>query len=114
MKHSLYILIIVLLCFNCKNNKAEQEISEETKELSYVEQHYNKKEVEISMRDGIKLYTTIYSPKDTTKTYPILMMRTPYSSKPYGKDELKEKIGPNEHLMKEGNIFVYQDVHQNT
>ncbi|PSG88711.1 CocE/NonD family hydrolase [Aurantibacter aestuarii] len=110
MKHSLYILIIVLLCFNCKNYEAEQEISAETKELSYVEQHYNKKEVEISMRDGIKLYTTIYSPKDTTKTYPILMMRTPYSSKPYGKDELKEKIGPNEHLMKEGNIIVYQDV----
>ena len=40
----------------------------------------------------------------------MLMMRTPYSSKPYGEGKMKEKIGPNSHLMKEGNIFVYQDV----
>ena len=61
------------------------------------------------MRDGTKLHTTIYSPKDTSKEHPILMQRTPYSSKPYG-DGMKTKIGPNIHLMKEGNIVVYQDV----
>ncbi|MBT6880967.1 MAG: CocE/NonD family hydrolase, partial [Flavobacterium sp.] len=57
-----------------------------------------------------KLHTTIYSPKDTTKTYPILLQRTPYSCKPYGENEFKTKIGPNSILMKEGNIIVYQDV----
>ncbi|SOC80437.1 hypothetical protein SAMN06296241_1987 [Salinimicrobium sediminis] len=75
-----------------------------------VEDHYNKREVEISMRDGIKLHTTIYSPKDTSKKYPILMTRTPYSARPYGEDQFRSLIGPNRHLMEEGNIFVYQDV----
>lgn len=75
-----------------------------------VKQHYNKTEVDIPMRDGVKLHTTIYSPKDTSKDYPILMQRTPYSSRPYGEEQFRSKIGPNEILMKEGNIIVYQDV----
>ncbi len=75
-----------------------------------VKDNYDKQEVDIVMRDGIKLHTTIYSPKDTSKKYPILMQRTPYSSRPYGKDQFRSKIGPNEFLMKEGNIIVYQDV----
>jgi putative CocE/NonD family hydrolase len=62
------------------------------------------------MRDGTKLHTTIYSPKDTTKEYPILLHRTPYISAPFGDEKMKTKIGPNIHLMKEGNIIVYQDV----
>ena len=75
-----------------------------------VEEHYTKQEVDIEMRDGIKLHTTIYSPKDTSQEYPIIMQRTPYSSRPYGEGEFRSKIGPNEFLMKEGNIIVYQDV----
>ncbi|MDX1543107.1 MAG: CocE/NonD family hydrolase [Christiangramia sp.] len=75
-----------------------------------VKDHYNKMEVDIPMRDGVKLHTTIYSPKDNSKEYPILMQRTPYSSRPYGEDQFRSKIGPNEFLMKEGNIIVYQDV----
>ena len=75
-----------------------------------VKEQYTKQEVDIVMRDGIKLHTTIYSPKDTSKKYPVLMQRTPYSSRPYGKDQFPSKIGPNEFLMKEGNIIVYQDV----
>lgn len=75
-----------------------------------VEENYNKQEVYIEMRDGVKLHTTIYSPKDTSTTYPILMQRTPYSSRPYGEDTFRRNIGPNEYLMKEGNIVVYQDV----
>lgn len=75
-----------------------------------VADHYTKQEVQIEMRDGTKLHTTIYSPKDTSQTYPILMQRTPYSSKPYGADEFMPKIGPNQYLMEEGNIIVYQDV----
>ncbi len=77
---------------------------------NYVENNYTKTEVNIPMRDGINLHTTIYSPKDTSQDYPILMQRTPYSSRPYGKGEFKKRIGPNEHLMKEGYIVVYQDV----
>ena len=77
---------------------------------TYVQDHYTKTEVDIPMRDGIKLHTTIYAPKNTDQLYPILMQRTPYSSKPYGKGAMKTQIGPNKHLMKEGYIFVYQDV----
>lgn len=62
------------------------------------------------MRDGVKLHTTIYTPRDTSKKYPIIMQRTPYSSRPYGKDQFRSLIGPNEFLMQEGNIIVYQDV----
>jgi len=71
---------------------------------------YDKREVTITMRDGIKLHTTIYSPKDTSKEYPIIMSRTPYSTRPYGSNDYKTLISPNRKMMKEGNIVVYQDV----
>ncbi|MDC8004765.1 CocE/NonD family hydrolase [Aureisphaera galaxeae] len=76
----------------------------------YAKDHYNKMETTITMRDGVKLHTTIYSPKDTSKEYPILLQRTPYSCRPYGEDQFRSRIGPNEFMMKEGNIVVYQDV----
>lgn len=75
-----------------------------------VSENYDKKEVYIEMRDGVKLHTTIYSPKDTSRKYPIILQRTPYSSNPYGEDQYRAKIGPNDYLMQEGNIIVYQDV----
>ena len=77
---------------------------------NYVTDNYEKSEVQITMRDGIKLHTTIYSPKDKSKSYPILMQRTPYSSRPYGEGQMRSRIGPNEFLMKDGYIIVYQDV----
>jgi hypothetical protein len=77
---------------------------------NYVEENYTKTEVDIPMRDGIKLHTTIYTPKDTSENYPILMQRTPYSSRPYGEGKFKTRIGPNELLMKDKYIVVYQDV----
>jgi putative CocE/NonD family hydrolase len=62
------------------------------------------------MRDSVRLYTVIYTPKDSSRKYPVLMERTPYSAGPYGKENLTRSIGPNENLMKSGYIFVYQDV----
>lgn len=75
-----------------------------------VQDYYTKQEIVIPMRDGVKLHTTIYSPKDTSKKYPILMSRTPYSCAPYGPDAFRASIGPNRTLMEQGYIFVYQDV----
>ncbi|MBC8756622.1 CocE/NonD family hydrolase [Kordia sp. YSTF-M3] len=103
---TLLLLLLVTACKDQKTIKAEAAEAEKT----YVQDNYDKQEVTIEMRDGIKLHTTIYSPKDKSKKYPILMKRTPYSSRPYGKDEYATKIAPNVHLMKEGNIVVYQDV----
>ena len=62
------------------------------------------------MRDGIKLFTTVYVPKDRSQTYPLLMERTPYSVAPYGIDNYRPVLGQSEAFEKEGFIFVYQDV----
>lgn len=64
----------------------------------------------IPMRDGIRLYTAIYAPKDTSKPYPFLMERTPYSAGPYGKDKFPRQEGPTPEFSKRGYIFVVQDV----
>ena len=71
---------------------------------------YTKKEVYITMRDGMRLFTSIYIPKDTTEQYPFLMERTPYSVAPYGEDNYARRLGPNPLFVSEKYIFVYQDV----
>lgn len=76
----------------------------------FIKANYTKREVMVPMRDGIKLFTAIYEPRDTSKKYAILLNRTPYSVAPYGEDKFKTLIGPNEHFPHEGYIFVYQDV----
>ncbi len=110
MKSPIRILFYTALTLVMISSCTQKEKTEVAVADFLVQEHYNKKEVDIEMRDGVKLHTTIYSPKDTSKEYPILMQRTPYSSRPYGDGEFRKKIGPNEHLMKEGNIIVYQDV----
>lgn len=77
---------------------------------TYIKQNYDKMEVQIPMRDGVKLFTSIYVPKDKTRTYPFLMQRTCYSVAPYGADKYRRSLGPNKYLMRDGYIFVYQDV----
>ena len=80
------------------------------KAVNYVADNYTKKEVHIKMRDGAELFTAIYTPKDVSKKYPIIMQRTPYNSGPYGEGQFKRSISPSETMMKEGYIVVYQDV----
>lgn len=75
-----------------------------------IKEHYTKKEVYIPMRDGVRLFTAIYLPKDSTKRYPVLLNRTPYSVAPYGEDQYPQALRPSEHFAKEGYIFVFQDV----
>ena len=77
---------------------------------NYVKENYNKIEEYVTMRDGTRLFTSIYSPKDTSKNYPILLNRTPYTVAPYGKDTLKKSLGNFPAMMEAGYIFVYQDV----
>ncbi len=89
---------------------SEKDIQGPNAENSYVRDHFAKQEVTIEMRDGIKLHTSIYSPKDTSKTYPILLKRTPYSCKPYGESEYPSSLSPNKYMMKQGYIVVVQDV----
>jgi hypothetical protein len=77
---------------------------------AWIKSHYVKREVQIPMRDGVKLFTAIYSPKDTSTTYPLMLKRTPYSVRPYGDDEYPDNLGPSPELLKDGFIFVLQDV----
>ena len=113
MKNRLLLITLLLLsslsftsCNKTQINKTDDSIIKDT----YVKDHFDKTEVTIEMRDGVKLHTTVYSPKDTSKSYPILLKRTPYSCKPYGENEYPSKIGPNKYMMKQGYIVVYQDV----
>ncbi|NER16362.1 CocE/NonD family hydrolase [Spongiivirga citrea] len=102
-------LVLLFLVVGCKQQVDKEETTTAIDAYD-AREYYDKKEVTIAMRDGIKLHTTIYSPKDTSKEYPIIMSRTPYSCRPYGEDQYREKIGPNTTMMKDGYIVVYQDV----
>ncbi len=71
---------------------------------------YTKQEVEIPMRDGVKLFTVIYAPADASRAVPILMQRSPYGNPPYGPDAYRTSLGPTPAYAAAGYIFVYQDV----
>src|SRR6202140_4425324 len=79
-------------------------------QLEYTRSHYTKFDYRIPMRDGVKLFTSVYVPKDTSHPYPIVMQRTPYSVAPYGIDNYRAVLGPSELFTKEGFIVAYQDV----
>lgn len=78
--------------------------------VDYIKSHYTKYEHQIEMRDGKRLFTSVYVPKDDSKRFPILLKRTPYSVRPYGVDHYPDQLGPSPLLAKSGYIFVYQDV----
>jgi predicted acyl esterase len=70
---------------------------------------YLKYEYEIPMRDGKKLHTAVYVPKDTSALYPIMLGRTPYTTAPYGDEYLKAN-GNNYWMAEERYIMAFQDV----
>ncbi|HJQ33598.1 MAG TPA: CocE/NonD family hydrolase [Pyrinomonadaceae bacterium] len=74
-----------------------------------VRARYTKYEYRVPMRDGARLFTAVYVPKDASQKYPFLLTRTPYSIAPYGVDNYRASLGPSESFEKEGFIFVYQD-----
>ncbi|MFG6465766.1 CocE/NonD family hydrolase [Roseateles sp. BYS87W] len=74
-------------------------------------EHYTKYEYRVPVRDGKTLFTAVYLPKDQSRRYPFLMVRTPYSCGPYGVDrDGVKQLAPNEDFLKAGYIFVCQDV----
>ena len=78
--------------------------------LEYVKANYTKYEYHVPMRDGTRLFTSVYVPKDQSQKYPILLTRTPYSCRPYGVDQYRNDVGPNALFGKDGFIFASQDV----
>jgi putative CocE/NonD family hydrolase len=75
-----------------------------------VKEHYTKYEFRIPMRDGKLLFTAVYVPKDSSRSYPFMVDRTPYSVAPYGVDQYRKMLGPADEFQRAGYIFVYQDV----
>jgi putative CocE/NonD family hydrolase len=78
---------------------------------AWIRDNYYKIERMVPMRDGVKLFTSIYVPRDTTEKHPILMTRTPYSCAPYGENNWRNFYSDYHRLyMREGYIIVTQDV----
>ncbi|RYE20553.1 MAG: CocE/NonD family hydrolase, partial [Sphingobacteriaceae bacterium] len=100
------INLILLLCLFFWRVSAQNQ----NPDAAYVKENYTKYEYQIPMRDGKKLFTSVYVPKDQSKKYPFMMDRTPYSVAPYGKDLYKGGLGPSSFFLHDGYIFVYQDV----
>jgi putative CocE/NonD family hydrolase len=97
-----FLLVLILpYVISCTKNQSDS---------AFVRDNYTKVERYIEMRDGVKLFTSIYIPKDQSKKYPIMLTRTPYDVSPYGENEYKKRLGPSMLFAREGYIFVYQDV----
>jgi hypothetical protein len=75
-----------------------------------VRAYYQKREFQIPMRDGVRLFTAVYLPRDASRTWPILMTRTPYSVAPYGPEAYRAMLAGTRSIQDEGFIFVFQDV----
>ena len=105
------VSISVLLYWSSTSTPAAQQAQQQASELAqYIKANYTKREVMIPMRDGVKLFTAIYSPRDASQPYPILFSRTPFTVAPYGLDSYRDLLGPSRQFANAGYIFVYQDV----
>jgi putative CocE/NonD family hydrolase len=83
----------------------------QNRDSTWIVNNYSKKEVMITMRDGIKLFTAIYTPKSVTEKHPFILFRTGYSAKPYGEKNFTPIwSSPRKYFFKENYIYVIQDV----
>lgn len=108
MKMVMCSVMLLMILFTTDNVFAQQ--NDENPREAYIRANFTKYEYQIPMRDGVKLFTSVYIPIDDTQKYPIMMQRTPYRVAPYGADKYKAKLGPSEAFEQEGFIFVFQDV----
>jgi putative CocE/NonD family hydrolase len=101
-KFRLLLLCLIISIFSFAQNSQDS---------SWIRDNYVKKELYIPMRDGVKLFTSVYMPKDATEKHPILMSRTPYSCAPYGENNWRAFWNNHwRYYMREGYIIVLQDV----
>ena len=77
---------------------------------AWLAEHYTKYEHLVPMRDGVRLFTRVYVPKNDAQPWPILLTRTPYSLKPYGDANYNDAAGSFGVFAKDQFILVTQDV----
>ncbi len=102
-------IFIGFLCFICFSSFSFEDTKINSR-AEHIRKNYSKFEYNIPMRDGKKLFTTVYVPYDTSKKYPFLIKRTPYSVSPYGVDKYSKSLSPSNKFEQDGFIFVQQDV----
>jgi putative CocE/NonD family hydrolase len=108
--HRLFFAVPAVFALALASVHAQQPAPQAPAE-DYVRAHYTKYEFRIPMRDGKRLFTAVYVPKNAAAgPYPFLMDRTPYSVAPYGEDQYPRRLGPSDEFEKSGYIFVCQDV----
>jgi putative CocE/NonD family hydrolase len=103
---------LLLLSFPILSFAQNTAISPWLQDSAWIRDNYTKKEVYIPMRDGIKLFTAIYIPKDVSEKHPILMTRTPYSCAPYGEQNFNANLWARHwrYYARENYVMVIQDV----
>ncbi|HET9378942.1 MAG TPA: hypothetical protein VFO40_28475, partial [Chthoniobacterales bacterium] len=81
---------------DARDGAAATREDDDAQSVAAIREHYTKYEYRIVMRDGAKLFTAVYVPKDASpaRTYPLLIERTPYSIGPYGPDNYPKHLGP--------------------
>ena len=103
-----FVIAIVLLFVSASVSTFS--VAQQAPGQNAISADYQKTVAMIPMRDGTKLHTTIYSPRDTSQKYPFMINRTPYSIQPYGADRYPFQVGPSRYTEAEKYIFVHQDV----
>ncbi|HEY8689448.1 MAG TPA: CocE/NonD family hydrolase [Chitinophagaceae bacterium] len=102
MKKIVFLFFLIESSFNLFAQNADS---------AWMINNYYKIERQIPMRDGIKLFTAVYIPKDKTAKHPFLINRTPYSSAPYGENKFPSFYRTYQMAyLKENYIMVRQDV----
>jgi putative CocE/NonD family hydrolase len=103
MKKSLLLFLHLSLAF--------ASAAQNSLDSAWIRDNYYKIERMVPMRDGTRLFTSIYVPKDTTERHPFLMTRTPYSCAPYGEANFRPFWNGYQRLyLRENYIIVTQDV----
>lgn len=98
------LLLLLLILSTCQAGA-------DSPNTEYVRENYIKHEYRIPMRDGVRLFTAVYAPKDTTKPHPIILIRTPYSCAPYGEQNYPTSVdAQTRYYFRRGYIRVIQDV----
>jgi uncharacterized protein len=108
----LHLLLVLLVALPVAAQERRELTAKEKELAEFVKASYTKNEFMVPMRDGVRLFTSVYVPKDASAAnpYPIMYDRTPYSVSPYGAENYKALLGPSELFTRGKYIFVYQDV----
>jgi putative CocE/NonD family hydrolase len=112
---SLWLLSFLLGCSIVADvhgeSRPDESDTNDQRSASFSE-NYVKREYRVPMRDGVHLFTAVYAPRDRSRSYPILLRRTPYGCHPYGEEQYAalDLVTPSALLTAVGYIFVVQDV----